>query len=270
MDNENIEIMYKDFQRLQHENMELHGTVKQLKAQLEEKPALTNDESKLLGKIQECKIELKKKNLKKSGYNNHNKYSYFELSDFLPSLELILYENGLATYCYFEDNKGHLVVFDIESGVSHRWSTTCRASQVKENGYDVGVHMKSEQAIQTYARRTLYLQAFDIVEPNSIESDGGDTQKAKKKPIPKAPKKNVSPVRPIKEKAPAKVTAERVHDIITIADKQWHEKQIKKIEADRLPFTWDNAKDFIKELCKTDEEYKACSQSLVFKTGDKA
>ena len=42
---------------------------------------------------------------------------------------------------------------------------------------DVGELMKAEQALQTYARRTLYLQALEIVEPNVIEQEGNTKSK---------------------------------------------------------------------------------------------
>ena len=257
-----VEDLRKTRQLLEQERVKNSVMGKQLK-NLKNNP-LNKEKASLLGRIHKCKIRLKEKKLKKTGYNSHNKYHYFELSDFLPSLEVILDEAGLATYCYFEADKGYLVVFDTETGVSHTWSTKCISSHVKENGFDVGVHMKSEQAIQTYARRTLYLQAFDIVEPNEIENDGEGEEKPK--PAPKQKPKARSPVKPVKEPK-TEVTAERVQEILRDSQRIFDEYMEGRTEEDKRPFTWDNARR-IRKQCHNEQEFKACSQALIFKNGN--
>lgn len=266
-----------ELEYLEAENIELKERIRELEDDREELrhslsrigSPLNKEEAKLLGEIHKCKIELKQQNLKKTGYNSHNKYSYFELGDFLPCLERILDKHGLGSYCYFENWKGYLIIFDVESGVLHSWDTPCKIPHVKENGFDIGVHMKAEQAVQTYARRTLYLQAFDIVEPNSIEQEGKGVKVRDVSHLNKAPKKNVSPVNPVIEKKTGEVTAESINDIINEAYKRFNNQQLKKLEKDRLPFTWENAQVIIKDLCRNDAQYNACSQSIRFDTADK-
>ena len=260
--------MGDELRRLQKSVDDLKDENKSLKQELSEvkKPKIIKqEEAKLLSRVHKCKMELKETKLEKTGYNAHNKYSYFELSDFLPSLEKILYENGLSTYFHFQDNMAYLTVFEIESGICHTWSTKCISAKAKENGYDVGVHMKGEQAVQTYARRTLYLQAFDIVEENTIEKEGENKNKKASKPKPTAPKKQFSPVKPIKEEPQEEITAERIQDILKEAEKILDKYQQDKPEKDRKPFTWEYARFTIRKLCRNDREYKACKNSLVFK-----
>jgi hypothetical protein len=60
-----------------------------------------------------------------------------------------------------------------------------------------------------------------------------------------------------------------INDIINEAYKKFNNQQLKKLEKDRLPFTWDNAKGIIKDLCRNDAQYNACSQSIRFDTADK-
>ena len=50
--------------------------------------------------------------------------------------------------------------------ISERWQKNKDNSSKKG---DVGEAMKATQALQTYARRALYLQALEIAEPNIIE-----------------------------------------------------------------------------------------------------
>jgi len=259
-----------ELEYLEAENIELKERIRELEDDREELrhslsrigSPLNKEEAKLLGTIHKCKIELKQQNLKKTGYNSHNKYSYFELGDFLPCLERILDKHGLGSYCYFENWKGYLIIFDVESGVLHSWDTPCKIPHVKENGFDIGVHMKAEQAVQTYARRTLYLQAFDIVEPNSIESDGeGKSVPQKNKVKPKKQPKQFSPVNPVVEKKDTEVTAERINEII---DEAYNFIAEHTKEGEPVPFTWDKAKHTIRKMCRNEREFEACSQSFRF------
>lgn len=237
---------------------ELRYENNELKEQLKNMP---KEEAQLLYKIQKCKIELKQKDLKKTGKTK--KYDYFELSDFIPQLEQILYDNKLGSYFNFEDNMAYLIVFDSETGICHKWSTKCiLIKSVEENKYDVGMHMKNEQAIQTYARRTLYLQAFDILEPNAIESED-KTIKTKQKTKKTHQNSWKHTLKPQKEPS-EEVTAERVQEILKQAEEIFDDYQKDKKDEDKKPFTWEYARSTIRSLSKNEKEYNACKNSLVF------
>lgn len=258
---------FTEVERLREENKQLAREIMKL-----EKKKMTKEEAKLLREVQKCKIELKKQELKKSGYNSHNKYHYFELDDFLPCVEVILDTHGLASFFYFDGGKATLVICN-EEGTSHSWSTKCVPAKPRENGYDVGVHMKSEQAIQTYARRTLWLQAMEITEPNTIENDGtGKSKQVTRKPNAKVKlKKQVRAdeiIKPVRQEKENEISATRIQDILREAQSRFDESQENKPEKDRLDFTWDNAKRIIKILCENENEYDICKQATVFKTAD--
>ena len=243
----------------------LHGENEQLKEEINklQNRKITKEESRLLGIVHECKIALKKKNLKKTGKTN--KYDYFELSDFLPDLEIILQEHGLASYFEFDDGQGFLTILESETGVFHTWSTPCKSAEVKENSYDVGVHMKASQAVQKYARRTLYLQALDIVESNGLEVDEPEEQS---KFFKQKKSKSKYPVKPVREEQSDEVTADRIDEILKAAEKQHFQDNLKKLKEERTLWNWETAKPYVEKLCKSDAEYKACSQSLVFKKAE--
>ena len=254
---ENIELK-NAVETLTQKNNRLNARIQELINSGATNQDTSKEKAQLLYKIQKCKIELKKQELKKTGKTN--KYDYFELSDFVPQLERILYENKLGSYFTIKNKKAVLTVFDSVTGVSHNWVTECiYSSQIKENGYDVGVHMKSEQAIQTYARRTLYLQAFDILEPNEIESQDKTINKQVK------PKKQSwqNTLKPQKQE-PEEVTAERVQEIIGEA----YEMMKDHYGKDEFEFSWEKAKRTIKRLCKNEHEYNICKQHTVFKTAN--
>ena len=232
-----------EVERLRKQNDELLREIQQLKMR-----KVTKEEAKLLREVQKCKIELKKQNLKKTGYNSHGKYHYFELDDFLSCVEIILNKRGLASFFNFEDDRAELTICN-EYGASHTWTTKCISAKARENGFDVGVHMKSEQAIQTYARRTLWLQAMEITEPNEIESDCKTTQQKKKQ-------------------QKKQVTAERIEDILRKAEKRFKNQQLKKLEKDRDVWNWENGKQYIRDLCRNEREFLICQQSVEFKQAD--
>lgn len=245
--------------RLRRENEKLLAEINKLKSK-----KVTKEEAKLLRDVQKCKIELKKQNLKKTGYNSHGKYHYFELDDFLSCVEIILNKRGLASFFNFEDDKAELTICN-EDGASHTWTTKCISAKARENGYDVGVHMKSEQAIQTYARRTLWLQAMEITEPNEIESDGKEKTKQQ---VKKQQKKRVTAdklIQPVREENSNEITAERIETILQKAEKNFSQKQLKKLEKDREEWNWENGKQYIRDLCRNEQEYQICKQATEFK-----
>ena len=246
-----------DLELIKAENTELKSIIEDLKLELNNKKhshELSKEQAKLLGTVHKCKIELKKQPLKKSGYNSHGKYHYFELADFLPCLEVVLDNHGLGSFFYCNDGTAYLNVFEVESGVSYTWDTKLKQTKVRENGFDIGVYMKAEQAVQTYARRTLYLQAFDIVEPNDIEADKTvEKPKNKKKPS-KTPVKE-----PVKQED---VPEARIKEILDYAYAKVVEEQGKDFHLGTALWT-------IKELCNSDEELQACKKSLQIYTADK-
>lgn len=253
-----------EVERLRSENEKLLREIRQLKMR-----KVTKDEAKLLRDVQKCKIELKKQNLKKTGYNSHGKYHYFELDDFLSCVEIILNKRGLASFFNFEDDRAELTICN-EDGASHTWTTKCISAKARENGFDVGVHMKSEQAIQTYARRTLWLQAMEITEPNEIESDG--KEKTKQQVKKSSQKKQVTAdklIQPVREESSTEITAERIEDILRKAEKRFNNQQLKKLEKDRDVWNWENGKQYIRDLCRNEREFLICQQSVEFKQADR-
>ena len=61
---------FTEVERLREENKQLSREILQM-----QQKGISKEEAKLLREVQKCKIELKKQELKKSGYNNHNKYT---------------------------------------------------------------------------------------------------------------------------------------------------------------------------------------------------
>lgn len=131
-----------------------------------EKDTLTDnsrDYLRLLSKIQEAKESFMEMKIKKTGRNNYQKYDYFTLDDIVPPVLKICNQLNLAVKFEFNNHYGILICYDLETGSSTNWVTPLPEF---EKGRDAS---KSIQSIQTYARRSLYLQFLEIVEPNEIE-----------------------------------------------------------------------------------------------------
>ena len=66
----------------------------------------------VLNKVQDVKEELRGIKLKKSGYNKHNKYKYFELEDIIPTIEVILKKYNLASTYMKSGDDLLLIIYD--------------------------------------------------------------------------------------------------------------------------------------------------------------
>lgn len=124
----------------------------------------------IYGRLQEVAVQLQKTELKKSGMNKFAGFKYFELGDFLPTVNELFLKNGLAGYCSFTDEVASLTIADIETG-----ETIVVTSPM------VDIEMKGANAIQalgaveTYSRRYLYLAALGIVENDVVDSKPMDS-----------------------------------------------------------------------------------------------
>ena len=147
----------------------------------------TKDKISLLNKIERVKEELIQLKPKKSGKNNFQKYDYYQLGDFLPTVRSLLKKYGLASELTFSKHKGTLTIFDCETGMYRKWKIDIPDMKQTQPTKD----MQTIGALQTYARRYLYLQALEIAEGDPI--DAGDFEEPKPVPPKKQTKKPVKP-----------------------------------------------------------------------------
>ena len=126
-------------------------------------------------KIQAVKKELSERELKKSGENKFSGFKYYELGDFLPSIIELCAKYGLFTQITFTEDKGILNIVDcnaevVQEGNPSEYRIVQYESPLKE------LELKGANAIQalggaeTYLRRYLYMNAFDIVEADMFDS----------------------------------------------------------------------------------------------------
>lgn len=124
----------------------------------------------VFAKLQEAKVRLQQKSLKKSGHNKFAGYDYFELGDFLPAIVDIFADLKLWSGVSFTAEKATLTVVDLEKnpgevGGSVDFHSPMAEAQLK------GCHpIQNLGAAQTYLRRYLYVAALDIVEHDALDA----------------------------------------------------------------------------------------------------
>ena len=67
-------------------------------------------------KIMQARVELLGTQLKKSGLNKFAGYSYFELGDFLPTIQTIFNRIGLCGVVSYTAEMATLTIVDVEDG----------------------------------------------------------------------------------------------------------------------------------------------------------
>lgn len=156
----------------------------------------TKNEISVLQKLQQARVMLQNKNLKKTGFNPFQKFNYFELGDFLPQINEIFNELKLYSHFNLYGDKAKLVIICTETNEQVQFTTPIQ--QVKENA-----KMQDIGAIHTYSKRYLYYNALEIIENDLIDCKDNSTQapkqqanKTTKKETPQATKQ------PAQQKAP--------------------------------------------------------------------
>ena len=123
-------------------------------------------EKTLLESLQEVRYEMSKIEMKKSGYNSHLKFNYFELKDFVPIATKLFYERGLAPMFTIEcDANGieyaYMHIFKGAERVAFRVPTAETAMPNPIQGLGAKI---------TYLRRYMYLIVLDLVENDIIDA----------------------------------------------------------------------------------------------------
>lgn len=126
-------------------------------------------------KLQAARVALQGTALKKSGNNKFAGYNYFELGDFLPTINDLFHKTGLCSVVSFGPELATLRVIDTEDGSSVEFTSPMGSASLK------GCHeVQNIGAVETYQRRYLYVTALEIVEHDALEAVTGDPKQDKR------------------------------------------------------------------------------------------
>lgn len=136
-------------------------------------------------KLNDCRLAFKNANVKKSGKNTYAGYDYFELDDILNALVPILASNRATTMVNFTPEGATLTFTDCETKESIVFTSPMSTASLK------GCHeVQNLGAVESYIKRYLYQNAFEIAEPDSLDRTmGNDDKQDSKKPAQNQQKK---------------------------------------------------------------------------------
>jgi hypothetical protein len=123
-------------------------------------------------KLQKCRVELQKSELKKSGRNTFSNYDYFELGDFLPRTNELLAENNLIGIVSFSEEQATLTIRDTEKP-EDTIIFTCPNAEVSLKGAHP---IQNIGALQTYQRRYLWITAMELSEHDAVDRSEGKAE----------------------------------------------------------------------------------------------
>jgi hypothetical protein len=171
-------------------------------------------------KLMQARIMLQNAPLKKSGHNKFAGYSYFELGDFIPTINSIFNEVGLCGVVSYDSEIASLTITDTDDGTSIVITSPMAEANLK------GCHpIQNLGAVETYTRRYLWVTAMEIVEHDALDSS--------------APIKEViiTPTQGVLESLPKdeqNYLRELAMDLIALCDKEEPKTAWVKLESENL------------------------------------
>ena len=117
-------------------------------------------------KLQACRVALQEAKIKKSGRNRHAGYDYYELSDFLPTVNKLFMEHKLFSQVSFTSEVATLTIINSEKP-DEKIVFTSPMEKAELRGVQP---IQNVGAVQTYQRRYLYLMALEITESDALDA----------------------------------------------------------------------------------------------------
>ena len=130
-------------------------------------------------KLQNCRVELQKMNLKKTGENKFANFKYYELADFLPTINELFLKHKLSSNFSIENNEAFLTIVNIEKLDEQ----IIFSSPIAEANIKGCTPVQSLGGVHTYLKRYLYINALEIVENDLFDGKVGDMEVIEKKPM---------------------------------------------------------------------------------------
>jgi hypothetical protein len=141
-----------------------------------------------------ARVKLQSVEMKKSGKNSFQGYSYFELGDFIPHIQTIFNEVGLCGVVSFNTEYAQLCITDVNDG-----TVIVITSPMAEANLKGAQPIQLMGSIQTYQRRYLWMAAMELTEHDSIDS-APPVEAVKEQPKPSPVQELKAPTKPVKGK----------------------------------------------------------------------
>lgn len=117
-------------------------------------------------KLNAARLALQSTKLSKSGHNKFAGYKYFELGDFLPTIQTIFADVGLCGVVSFGTETASLTIVDLDKPESTIVVNSPMSTAALKGCHEV----QNLGAVETYIRRYLWVTALEIVEHDALDS----------------------------------------------------------------------------------------------------
>jgi hypothetical protein len=117
-------------------------------------------------KLMQARIALQGKKLSKSGKNKFAGYNYFELADFLPTVQEIFLKLGICGVVSYGTEQAVLTICDCEKPDDKILISSPMSSAALKGAHEI----QNLGAVQTYLRRYLWVTAMEIVEHDALDA----------------------------------------------------------------------------------------------------
>lgn len=117
-------------------------------------------------KLNEARIKFQNANVKKSGHNKFAGYTYYELSDILPAINKLAQELKFTCIVNFTNEIATLDFVDLEKPEDKIVFTSPMSKASLKGCHEV----QNTGATETYLKRYLYQNCFEIVENDLLDS----------------------------------------------------------------------------------------------------
>lgn len=141
------------------------------------------NEKTLNQSIISIRCKLQESNLKKSGVNKFQGFNYFELSDFLPTLNKLMMEEGVNDLFTIEDGSATLKLLKGDEINVYKIPFFKFDAPLNAKGAPTMQDIQYLGGLNTYYKRYLYINAFGITDGDIIDNmDQNEISKPKKQP----------------------------------------------------------------------------------------
>lgn len=127
------------------------------------------------GKLQQVTVDLQNTSLKKSGKNAFAGFKYFELGDFLPTVNNLFIKYGLNGIVSYDNDLAYLIITNTDEP-SEQVVIKSPMVQITMKGAN---EIQALGAVETYQRRYLYMAALGITENDVVDAQEQVTHEAK-------------------------------------------------------------------------------------------
>lgn len=165
--------------------------------------------------IASIRVKLQKADLKKSGKNKFANFDYFELADFLPTLNELMEKEGVNDLFTIENGNAVLTLIKGEERQSYSIPFYMFEVPLNSKGAKSMQDIQYLGALNTYYKRYLYLNAYGITDGDVIDAMDIEGNGTKKAPVQTSAQAKTKPAPAVQPATGEKLASEKQLELIS-------------------------------------------------------